>query len=57
MNGPILRCSILHCSAILPDISNTMAWIYLILRLMVKAYTVSDLTLIAGQCNLYFMVL
>ena len=40
-----------------PHISNTISWICNLLEVMVWAKTGSDLILIVGQCDLYFMVL
>ena len=45
----------LHIPLVLPYISNTIEWIFLLLWLMIRTNTVSDLILIVGQCGLYFM--
>ena len=43
-------------SVILLNMSNTILWIYIILKMLVQYDTMSELILLIGQCDLYFMV-
>ena len=38
------------------NISNTILWIYIILKMLVQYDTMSELIVLIGQCDLYFMV-
>ena len=40
---------------ILPNISNSVLWIYILLKMLVYD-TMSELIVLMGQCDLYFMV-
>ena len=50
------QCCLFHDPAIFRHISYSVSWIRIILGLMAKADTSSDLSLIVGQCYLHFMV-
>ena len=38
------------------NISNTILWIYIILKILVQHDSMSELIVLIGQCDLYFMV-
>ena len=38
------------------NISNTVLWIYTIHKMLVQYDTMSELIVLIGQCDLYFMV-
>ena len=45
-----------HGPVILLDICITILWIYVIFRTSVQYDTISDLIILVGHCDLYFMV-
>lgn len=51
----LLHVSVFYGPVVLPYISNSISWIY-ILGYIVWADTVCDLILNIGQCDLYFKV-
>ena len=51
-----LQVIMIHGSVILLNSSNTIWWIYIILWILVQYDTMSELIVLIGQCDLYFMV-
>ena len=50
----VVTVTYISWSTDVPPISNTITWIYLILRLIVWANTLGNLKLIVGQCDIFY---
>ena len=50
------HCDIFYGSVILLNISDTVSWIYIIPKMLVQYYNMSEPKVLIGQCDLYFMI-